>query len=115
MELLEGEPLSDRLKQGAMTVSNAMPIALEILEALSALHARGIVHRDLKPSNVFVTRPDGPDGAPCLKILDFGICATMDVSDGLTATNTMLGTAFYMAPEQIMSSRNVDVPFPSST
>ena len=66
MELLEGEPLAERLKQGAMSVSQAMPIGLEMLAALSALHTRGIVHRDLKPSNVFLT----PHG---VKLLDFGL------------------------------------------
>ena len=51
MELLEGEPLAERLRQGPMSVSHAVPIGLEMLAALSALHSRGIVHRDLKPSN----------------------------------------------------------------
>jgi serine/threonine-protein kinase len=100
MELLEGEPLSDRLKQGAMTVSNAMPIALEILEALSALHARGIVHRDLKPSNVFLT----PHG---VKLLDFGLARpepeeTLSPDSDLTRPGFVMGTPRYMAPEQIM-------------
>ena len=66
MELLEGEPLSERLKRGALSVSDMMPIGLGVLAALSALHARGIVHRDLKPSNVFLT----PHG---VKLLDFGL------------------------------------------
>jgi serine/threonine protein kinase/tetratricopeptide (TPR) repeat protein len=99
MELLEGEPLSDRLKQGAMTVSSAMPIALEILGALSALHARGIVHRDLKPSNVFLT----PHG---VKLLDFGLARpepeeTMSPDADLTRPGFVMGTPRYMAPEQI--------------
>ncbi len=66
MELLEGEALADRLKRGPMSVSEAVPIGLGILAALSALHARGIIHRDLKPSNVFLT----PNG---VKLLDFGL------------------------------------------
>ena len=60
MELLEGESLADRLRQGPMRVSEAMPIGLGVLAALSALHARGIVHRDLKPSNVFAPRCEAP-------------------------------------------------------
>src|SRR6185436_19017524 len=52
MELLEGEVLPDRLRRGALSPSQAVPIGLDMLSALSALHARGIVHRDLKPSNV---------------------------------------------------------------
>ena len=100
MELLEGEALSERLKQGAMAVSQAMPIALEILAALSALHARGIVHRDLKPSNVFLT----PHG---VKLLDFGLARpepeeTMSPDSDLTRPGFVMGTPRYMAPEQIM-------------
>jgi len=100
MELLEGAALSERLKQGAMTVSQAMPIALEILDALSALHARGIVHRDLKPSNVFLT----PHG---VKLLDFGLARpepeeTMSPDSDLTRPGFVMGTPRYMAPEQIM-------------
>ena len=66
MELLEGEALADRLRQGALSVSQAIPIGLDMLAALAALHGRGIVHRDLKPSNVFLT----PHG---VKLLDFGL------------------------------------------
>ena len=100
MELLEGEALSERLKQGAMTVSQAMPIVLEILAALSALHARGIVHRDLKPSNVFLT-------PHVVKLLDFGLARpepeeTMSPDSDLTRPGFVMGTPRYMAPEQIM-------------
>jgi len=55
MELLEGEPLSDRLTRGAFTLSSALETMLPVLSALGALHARGLVHRDLKPSNIFLT------------------------------------------------------------
>ncbi len=101
MELLEGQPLSDRLKHGRLSVAEAMPIGLGILAALSALHARGIVHRDLKPSNVFLT----PHG---VKLLDFGLARPeLDPSrqtlSGVTNTGTVLGTPSYMAPEQVTS------------
>ncbi len=66
MELLTGEPLSDRIERGALPVQEAIPVALGMLAALEALHARGIVHRDLKPGNVFLT----PHG---VKLLDFGL------------------------------------------
>ena len=66
MELLEGEALAERLRHGPLSTSEAVPIALGILAALAALHARGIVHRDLKPSNVFLT-------AHGVKLLDFGL------------------------------------------
>ncbi len=102
MELLEGETLGDRLRRGALSVAEAVPIGLGMLAALQALHARGNVHRDLKPSNVFLT----PHG---VKLLDFGLARTSDPdlaaslasSDGLTRTGMVLGTPRYMAPEQV--------------
>jgi eukaryotic-like serine/threonine-protein kinase len=100
MELLEGEPLAERLRQGAMSVSQAVPLALEILAALSALHGRGIVHRDLKPSNVFLT----PHG---VKLLDFGLARpepaeTISPDTELTRPGFVMGTPRYMAPEQFL-------------
>jgi eukaryotic-like serine/threonine-protein kinase len=99
MELLDGEVLTERLQRGALTVSEALPIAFGLLAALSALHAQGIVHRDLKPSNVFLT----PYG---VKLLDFGLARlepnpSIDPTLGLTGSGVVLGTPKYMAPEQV--------------
>jgi TolB-like protein len=102
MELLEGEGLDRRLIRGALSAREAMPIALAMLSALDALHARGLVHRDIKPSNIFVT-PHGP------KLLDFGLArpalAVADPGDTATAPVTeagmIVGTPHYMAPEQV--------------
>ena len=95
MELLEGQALSDRLRSGPMSVSEAMPIGLGMLGALSALHARGLVHRDLKPSNVFLT----PHG---VKLLDFGLARPeLEEVTELTRTGKVVGTPRYMAPEQV--------------
>lgn len=99
MELLEGEVLAERLRRGPIDIAQTLPLALGILAALSALHARGIVHRDLKPSNVFLT----PHG---VKLLDFGLARpelepSISPGMGLTRTGMMLGTPRYMAPEQV--------------
>lgn len=102
MELLEGEALDRRLLKGALAPQDAVPIALGMLSALGALHARGLVHRDIKPSNVFLT-PHGP------KLLDFGL-ARPAVAPALMADTTaqpitdagmIVGTPHYMAPEQV--------------
>jgi serine/threonine protein kinase len=102
MELLEGEPLGARLARGPLSVAETVPIGVEMLAALAALHARGIVHRDLKPSNVFLT----PHG---VKVLDFGLARPVDPAsapslgsgEDLTRTGMIVGTPRYMAPEQV--------------
>jgi len=99
MELLEGESLADRLRRGSLSVSEMLPLGLEMLAALSALHDRGVIHRDLKPSNVFLT----PHG---VKLLDFGLARpeleqSFASAPGLTRTGIVMGTPRYMAPEQV--------------
>jgi Tol biopolymer transport system component/serine/threonine protein kinase len=107
MELVEGEDLSERLQRGPIPSDEALPIALQIAEALEAAHEAGIVHRDLKPANIKLT----DDGV--IKVLDFGLAKaweteTRDSSLSLSPTLTrhatlegvILGTAAYMSPEQ---------------
>ena len=100
MELLEGESLDRRLQKGPMSVSQAVPVALDILAALAALHARGVVHRDLKPANVFLT----PHG---VKVLDFGVARpqpeqALTAAANLTGTGVLVGTPRYIAPECVL-------------
>jgi len=97
MELLEGESLDDRLKRGALDLHQALDVALAILAALEAVHARGLVHRDLKPSNVFLT----PRG---VKLLDFGLARSFAgpaSAANVTRTGQIVGTPLYMSPEQL--------------
>jgi serine/threonine protein kinase/Tol biopolymer transport system component len=105
MELLEGETLAERLKDGPLSLERALAIGAQIAEALAAAHRHGVTHRDLKPANVMLT----PDG---VKLLDFGVAKLreserdLDPADpantlGLTAPGSMLGTLPYMAPEQV--------------
>ncbi|MPZ16955.1 MAG: protein kinase [Luteitalea sp.] len=101
MELLEGESLAERVRRGPLSVAETVPIGLEVLAALSALHARDVVHRDLKPSNVFLT----PHG---VKLLDFGLARTSQLEPAglssateLTRAGVVVGTPRYMAPEQV--------------
>lgn len=106
MERLRGEPLSDRLREGPLVPSRAGRVALDVLEALAALHERGLVHRDLKPSNVFLA-------GERVKILDLGLVRPLlppggdETAAALTATGAVLGTPRYMSPEQVRG-RDVD-------
>ncbi|HUS63193.1 MAG TPA: serine/threonine-protein kinase [Kofleriaceae bacterium] len=104
MEYLNGETLGARIRNGgAMSIGLACAIAREILAAIGAAHAVGIIHRDLKPENVFLAL--GARGES-IKILDFGISRVSEGRTGeggdlrLTATGQVMGTPYYMAPEQ---------------
>jgi len=107
MELLRGEPLSRLVaRRGRLSVMVAVTIASQIADAMASAHDRKIIHRDLKPDNVFLHQDS--DG-PRVKVLDFGVAKLLDGAGAVaTATQTALGTASYMAPEQFRSSRHVD-------
>jgi serine/threonine-protein kinase len=108
MELVEGPTLSEHIRQGAMPLDAALPIARQIAEALETAHEKGIIHRDLKPDNIKIT----PEGK--VKVLDFGLAKAMDagassspdlsrsptISAEGTKAGVILGTAGYMSPEQ---------------
>jgi len=108
MEYLEGESLGARLKKvGALPVDEACDIAIEVLAAIEAAHAVGIIHRDLKPENVFLAQKSRGE---TVKILDFGISRirSMEEADArLTRTGTVMGTPYYMSPEQARGSSEI--------
>jgi serine/threonine-protein kinase len=102
MELLHGESLAHRLKtKGRISPQELLPIAMQVCDALAAVHAAGVVHRDLKPSNIFlaVDRED-PAGPMRVKLLDFGIARVEWEETRITNTGGPLGTPGYMSPEQ---------------
>jgi len=107
MELLEGESLDHRLKRlGRLGPSETFGVVSQIVRALSRAHEAGIVHRDLKPENIFLVRNEEDVLA---KVLDFGIAkGTHRLSLGLTRPGRILGTPYYMSPEQFRGSQEID-------
>jgi serine/threonine-protein kinase len=109
MEYLEGESFAALLgRERRLPVRRAADIVGQTLGALAAAHAKGIVHRDIKPDNVFLIDHGGR--TDFVKLLDFGISKVVSGASGLglTRTGTMLGTPYYMAPEQAMGRSDVD-------
>lgn len=111
MEHLEGRDLKAILNErGPLPAEEATTLLLQACEALAEAHEKGIVHRDLKPANLFITTLRS--GAPCVKVLDFGIAKPTEVAgDGLTGSGIILGTPSYMSPEQITG----DIPTDTRT
>jgi serine/threonine-protein kinase len=109
MEYLDGVDLS-RLaaREGKLAPRRAAGLVRQILSALDAAHRAGIVHRDLKPENVFVVR--GDRGREQVKILDFGIAKQVgdQIVERLTKAGTVVGTPYYMSPEQALGRATID-------
>lgn len=112
MEFLEGADLADWIRQrGPLPVEQAVDFVLQACVAVANAHALGIIHRDLKPANLFCIR--GSDGALTIKVLDFGISkvthlSASDAGGSMTHTSAVMGSPFYMSPEQMQSARDVD-------
>ena len=108
MELAPGEDLSQRIARGPIAVDEALPLALQIAEAVEAAHRHGVIHRDLKPANIKVSAQGG------VKVLDFGLAKALEApgssadlaqsptitTPAMTRAGVVLGTAAYMSPEQ---------------
>jgi serine/threonine-protein kinase len=133
MDLLEGEPLSARLRRGKLDLEATLLVMRPTIDAVAAAHELGVVHRDLKPDNVFLER--APQGKEVVRVLDFGIAKRFDVGTdadasgpqtdpratppssskhasplagrSLTTTFSALGTPVYMSPEQLRRDRDV--------
>lgn len=109
MEHLEGRDLRHVLvEEGPLAPDLVARCLAQACDALAEAHSRGIIHRDLKPSNLFLTQDDS--GTPCVKVLDFGIAKVpLGASHGGHASTAgFFGTAPYVSPEQIRSTKDVD-------
>jgi len=110
MEYLQGDAVSDALKrQAPMDPSRALSVASQVADALSASHQHGIIHRDLKPENIFlITKGHTHD---FVKVLDFGLAKLTQGEEKVThktRTGSVMGTPYYMAPEQCEGRANID-------
>lgn len=101
MDYVEGEDLSNYIKNTNISPEEATTIFKEILSGVNAIHAQHIVHRDLKPANIYISK----NGQ--IKILDFGLSKLIDFTS-ITSTGAEIGSPLYMSPEQVKDGKNVD-------
>jgi len=112
MEFLEGGDLADWIqRRGPFVIEQAVDFVVQACVGVASAHGIGIVHRDLKPANLFCLR--GNDGQFIIKVLDFGISkvSNLSASDGggsMTHTSAVMGSPYYMSPEQMQSAKEVD-------
>jgi len=111
MEFLDGEPLNSRIERlRQLTAEQATPLILQALAGLAAAHQAGIIHRDLKPENLFVLKQKA-GVSDYVKIIDFGISKFNQLSNEgmkMTKTGSVMGTPYYMSPEQANGSSEAD-------
>jgi serine/threonine-protein kinase len=109
MELLEGEPLSARIRRdGPLSEEDCIRVLVQAGRALAAAHAAATVHRDVKPQNIFLANTT-EQGGFIVKVLDFGIAKILEETDStVTRSGTMVGTPSYMSPEQARALKTLD-------
>jgi serine/threonine protein kinase len=111
MEFLEGATLDGRIRASGRLQPHAAAMVVEqLLDGLEAAHAAGIIHRDLKPANVFLCAPKAAGAPEFVKILDFGVSkfSALDEEMSMTRTGMVLGTPYYMSPEQAKGTKELD-------
>jgi serine/threonine-protein kinase len=114
MERLVGVTLAHRIaRERLLPIDAVLDALMQVLAGLVAAHAKGIVHRDIKPENVFLTEREGYP--PIAKLLDFGVSKILPISEAardsdldLTRAGMVMGTPFYMSPEQARGDRDLD-------
>jgi serine/threonine-protein kinase len=115
MERLKGETLASRIaNEGGLPFLDVVDVVMQVLSGLAAAHERGILHRDIKPENVFLAERAGYPAIA--KLLDFGVSKIIpgaavgewDDETDLTKTGMVMGTPYYMSPEQARGDRNLD-------
>lgn len=108
MEYLRGQDLGAVVRSEPLPIEHAVDYVLQACEALSEAHAKSIIHRDLKPSNLLLT--ERADGAPRVKVIDFGLSKSLrgDDTGSLTRSGAVLGSPWFMAPEQMRGASEVD-------
>jgi eukaryotic-like serine/threonine-protein kinase len=115
MEYLDGLDLRKIVRRrGPLPIEEAVDLVLQACEAIAEAHSLGIIHRDLKPANLILTQR--ADGSSCVKVIDFGISKVQkrsaeETTSGhgdMTESHVMMGSPLYMAPEQMLSSKDAD-------
>lgn len=102
MHYMAGGTLTHKLQPDGLPPAEILPIVTRLADVLDTIHARGIIHRDLKPGNILF---NGRDEA---YLGDFGIAKNLRTAQGFTATDVVLGTVYYMSPEQIQGAKDLD-------